>query len=64
MSILLSKKFIFALVAIIAGLVLVLMDKTTADVWFRFCEIVGATYVAGNAVDKIADTKLEIADIK
>ena len=64
MEILLSKKFIFALVAIAMGFVLVLLDKTTSDFFFKFAEIVGGTYVVGNISDKINDTRENIQDIK
>jgi len=63
-EILLSKKFIFALVALVMGFVLVLLDKTTSDIFFKFVEWVGGIYVAGNISDKINDTRKEIADLK
>ena len=56
MSILLSKKFIFALVAIAMGFTLVLMKETTSDVFFKFVEVVGGLYVLGNISDKINDS--------
>jgi hypothetical protein len=60
-EILLSKKFIFALVVAIMAFVLVLLDKTTSEFFFKFIEIVGATYLVGNVSDKINDTRLQIA---
>ena len=63
-DILLSKKFIFALVAIIMGFVLVLTNRTTSDFFFRFVEIVCGVYVIGNISDKINDTRENIQDIK
>lgn len=62
MEVLLSKKFIFALVGMVMAFVLVLMNKTTSEVFFRFAEIVGGTYVVGNISDKINDTRKEIAE--
>ena len=59
-----SKKFIFALVLSIMGFVLVLLDKTTTEFFFKFVEIVGITYVIGNINDKINDTRKDIADLK
>jgi hypothetical protein len=59
LEILLSKKFIFALIAIVMGFVLVLMKETTSDIFFKFVEIVGGLYVIGNGVDKVSDTVLE-----
>ena len=64
MSILLSKKFIFALVAIAMGFTLVLMKETTSDVFFKFVEIVGGLYILGNVSDKINDTRTYIEEIK
>jgi len=64
MEILISKKFIFALVAITMGFVLVMVDKTTADVFFKFAAVMGGTYVLGNISDKINDTRADIQDIK
>ena len=58
---LLSKKFIFALVVVIMGFVLVLIKATTSDFFFKFVEIVGATYVVGNISDKIKDTRADMA---
>jgi hypothetical protein len=63
-EVLLSKKFIFALVAVISGFILVILDKTTADVFFKFAEIIGGVYVVGNISDKINDSRVEIADLK
>lgn len=59
-----SKKFVFALVLSIMGFVLVILDKTTTDFFFKFVEVVGVTYVIGNINDKINDTRKEIADLK
>jgi hypothetical protein len=59
-EILLSKKFIFALTITVMGFVLLILDKTTSESFFKFVEIVGAGYVIGNGVDKINDTITEI----
>jgi len=59
MDILVSKKFIFALVVSTMGFALVLLDKTTSEFFFRFIEIVGATYVVGNISDKINDSSVQ-----
>lgn len=56
MEILLSKKFIFALVVVLMGFILVLLKETTSDVFFKFAELVGGLYVIGNGVDKVSDT--------
>jgi hypothetical protein len=63
-DILISKKFIFAIILAIMGFVLVLLDKTTSDFFFKFIEVIGAGYVVGNISDKINDTRSEIEDIK
>ena len=64
MSILLSKKFIFALLVIAMGFTLVLLKETTSDVFFKFVEIVGGLYILGNVSDKINDTRTYIEEIK
>lgn len=50
-----GRKFLFAMLAITFGFVLVLTGNTTADNFFRFVEIVGGTYIAGNVVSGISD---------
>lgn len=63
-EILFSKKFILVIILAIMGFVFVLLDKTTSDLFFKFIQIVGAGYLAGNISDKINDTVTNIEDIK
>jgi hypothetical protein len=62
MQVLLSKKFIFALVVILMGFVLVLVNKVTSDVFFKFVEWVSGIYVVGNISDKVNDTKVTLSE--
>ena len=52
---LLSRKFVFSMLVVIFGFVLVLTGKTTADNFFQFVEIIGGTYIAGNVIEGISD---------
>jgi hypothetical protein len=45
---LLSRKFLFGLLLIIMGFVLVEQGKVDVKYFFTFAEIVGGTYVLGN----------------
>lgn len=63
-DILVSKKFIFALVVSVFSLVLVAMDKVTAVEGFAFVSAIGLTYVIGNISDKINDSSVEKESIK
>jgi hypothetical protein len=49
-----GRKFLFAILSTILGFVFVVTGKTTAENWFNFMEIIGATYVIGNVVTKFA----------
>ncbi len=51
----LGRKFIFALVVIMAGFALVLAGKATVEQWFSFVEIIGAIYVSGNVGEKLTN---------
>jgi xanthosine utilization system XapX-like protein len=57
MNELLSRKFIFAIIALIMGFVLVLMKLLPAEGFIAFVGIVGSTYVIGNVASKYANTK-------
>ena len=50
-----GRKFLFAMMVSIFGFVLVLTGHTTAEKFFQFIEIVGATYIAGNVINGISD---------
>jgi hypothetical protein len=52
---LLSRKFIYAILATVMGFVLVMVDKVTADVFLKFLEVIGATYVIGNVGATVAN---------
>ncbi len=49
---LLSTKFLFAVLIVVLGFVLVLMRQLTAQVWVTFALGVGSVYVIGNVADK------------
>jgi hypothetical protein len=63
-EILLSKKFILVILFAILGTVLVITDKTSADIFFKFMELIAGGYLVGNVSDKINDTRANIEDIK
>lgn len=48
-----GRKFIFAMVVVTAGFVLVLFGKSTVEQWFNFAELIGGIYVAGNIGEKV-----------
>ena len=62
-EILVSKKFIFALVVSIMGFVLVVIKETDAETFFKFVELIGGIYVVGNISDKINDTRTDITKL-
>ena len=47
-----GRKFIFAVLAVVAGFYLVTIDKVTAEQWMNFTSIIGGIYVIGNVVSK------------
>lgn len=49
-----GRKFIFGILLIICGLILVALNKATADSFLNFAMVVGATYVIGNVGDTLA----------
>jgi hypothetical protein len=49
---LLSRKFLFAVLATVLGFVLVLTDKVSAQDFLAFVGVIGAQYVLGNVVSK------------
>lgn len=59
-----SKKFVLVVLFAVLGTVLVLTDKTTADAFFKFMQLVAGGYLIGNVSDKINDSRVEMQDIK
>ena len=49
-----GRKFVFALLAIVLGFVMVMTGATTAKEWMGFVELLGGIYVTGNVVSKFA----------
>ena len=49
-----GRKFLFALLAVILGFILVLARLTTAEQWMQFVEVIGAAYVIGNVASKFS----------
>ena len=54
---LLSRKFLFAVMVVVMGFILVITNKVTVDVFFNFAEVVGGTYVIGNLGSKFMSSK-------
>jgi hypothetical protein len=50
-----GRKFIFAILLIVIGYLLVDKGKLTADSFLNYAEFVGATYVIGNVAVKVTD---------
>jgi len=48
-----GRKFVFALILITMGFILVITGETTVDSFFNFAELVGGTYVLGNIATKV-----------
>lgn len=55
MSDLLSRKFIYAILAIILGFILVVLKEVTGDTFLKFVEIVGGLYILGNVSSTVAN---------
>lgn len=63
-EIFLSKKFVLVILFAVLGTILVIADKTTAEVFFKFMELIAGGYLIGNISDKINDARVEIQDIE
>jgi hypothetical protein len=50
MKTLLSRKFIFAILAVLLGFGLVLTKYLDANQWLNFVQVIGGIYVIGNVV--------------
>lgn len=50
---LLSRKFIYAILVVVAGFILVVVGKATADQWMTFTTVMGGIYVIGNVATKV-----------
>lgn len=53
----LSRKFIFAVLLVVLGFILVLMDKASSDSWLASIQVIGGTYVLGNVGEKWVEKK-------
>lgn len=53
MSELLSRKFIYAMVVLIMGFVLVILNKLTAEAFVNLASVIGGVYVIGNVATKL-----------
>jgi hypothetical protein len=49
-----GRKFVFAILVILLGFVLVLTKVATSDQWMKFVEVVGSSYIIGNVVTKFS----------
>jgi hypothetical protein len=54
---LLSTKFIYAIVALVSGLVLCALGIVSGEEFFKFAEIIGGSYILGNVVQKFIPQK-------
>lgn len=50
----LSTKFLYAILITILGFALTVTGNVPAESFFSFCEVVGASYILGNVVQKFA----------
>lgn len=48
-----GRKFIFGILLIIMGFVLVLTNKVSVETFFSFAQLVGGGYVLGNVATKV-----------
>lgn len=53
---LLSRKFIFAILATLCGFYLTVSGKADAQEFFNFISIIGGIYVVGNVSGKVSGT--------
>jgi hypothetical protein len=51
---LLSRKFIYAVLVVIFGFSLTVTGFVSAEAFFNFAEIIGASYILGNVASKFA----------
>jgi hypothetical protein len=50
----LSRKFIYALLAVMMGFILTVMDHVSAESFFNYVQIIGGSYILGNVASKFA----------
>jgi hypothetical protein len=50
-----GRKFIFAILCVISGTVLLVAGRITPEVWINFVQFMGVTYVAGNVGSKLVN---------
>ncbi len=55
---LISTKFLFAVLVVTLGFILV-MHQLTAETWMQFTAVIGGIYVAGNVADKLAASQTQ-----
>lgn len=51
---LLSRKFLFSILAILLAFVLVLQGMVKSEDFLSFVQVIGATYIVGNVASKFA----------
>jgi hypothetical protein len=49
-----GRKFVYAILVVVLGFVLVFIGKVTAEDWMNFASIVGGIYVIGNIVSQFS----------
>ena len=53
MKALLSRKFIFAILVVVMGYILVLLGKVNAQEFFSFAQLIGGIYIVGNIASRV-----------
>lgn len=54
---LLSRKFLYAILVLLLGFVLVIVKTITGDSWINLAQTIGGIYVIGNVADQFVATK-------
>ena len=49
-----GRKYLFAILVVVLGFVLVMTGKVDPKDWFGFVEIIGGSYILGNVVSKFS----------
>ena len=49
-----GRKYLFAILVVVLGFVLVMTGRVESKEWFGFVEVVGGSYILGNVVSKFS----------
>lgn len=50
-----GRKFIFAILTVVLGFILVVLKEITAEDWLQMAQVVGGVYVMGNVATKLTE---------